>query len=463
MRGRLGLLAGALALVAAATIGPAAAQDAPAPSAAVANPMFDSAKAAADGLGPVGIAAIQRALIWTGDLNTLASGEFGRRTFDAIRAFQRRAKVRDTGILLPAEHVLLDKAAARAGAAYGFATLAAQGVSLGYPAKLATRRTEGRFGPKFSSPSGDVTVDILRYPAATETADALFERLKAERPGRTVSYALSRPDAFVISGTVDGKSFYMRFLKTPGDTRGFVLGWNPSLSPDFDRVAIAMAVSMAPVGDGGASAARTGSPPPLTEPVASADAGKPAGPPVPLPAGAPTGPRRGIGFVLGGSPYLVTSAAVVAGCVTVRTAAGADASVVAGDGANGIALVRLTGEVPAGVALRAAPLTGGEPLVLLSDGQGAELRRRPAEVRALAGRGDDMRRFTIAADAQDPGVGIFDASGALVGLPLAEGAGALKPQFLAAFLRANGAAPGAASGAEPERAALGITCDPSRP
>ena len=194
---------------------------------------------------PAEIATIQRALIWTGDLNTLASGEFGKRSFEAIRAFQRRLKAADTGILVAAERAALDKAAKASASAFGFRTATEQGVTLGYPAKLATQRADGRYGPKFSSPSGNVTVDILRYPAAAETGDALFERLKAERPGRKVTYSLSRPDAFVITGTVDGKSFYMRFLRTASDTRGFVLGWDPALSPGFDRVAIAMAVSMA--------------------------------------------------------------------------------------------------------------------------------------------------------------------------------------------------------------------------
>ena len=41
------------------------------------------------------------------------------------------------------------------------------------------------------------------------------------------------------------RSFYMRFLKAGTDSRGFIVGWAPALSPDFDRVPIAMAVSLA--------------------------------------------------------------------------------------------------------------------------------------------------------------------------------------------------------------------------
>ena len=52
----------------------------------------------------------------------MASGEFGKRTFEAVRAFQRRLKSQDTGLLLPRERAALDERARRAIAAYGFKT-----------------------------------------------------------------------------------------------------------------------------------------------------------------------------------------------------------------------------------------------------------------------------------------------------------------------------------------------------
>src|SRR5262245_58574367 len=101
-----------------------------------ANPAFEAAKAAATALGPGAVAEIQKDLLWTGYLISLASGEFGKRSFDAVRAFQHRLKSKETGILLPAERDLLDKAAARAVNSFGFRTVAAQGVAVGYPARL---------------------------------------------------------------------------------------------------------------------------------------------------------------------------------------------------------------------------------------------------------------------------------------------------------------------------------------
>ena len=213
---------------------------------------------------------------------------------------------------------------------------------------------------------------------------------RPERPGRKVTYSLSRPDAFVITGTVDGKSFYMRFLRTASDTRGFVLGWDPALSPGFDRVAIAMAVSMAAAD--GASAGGPAAPADAAPQPAVTVAAKPAGPPLPLPPGAARTPRSGIGIALAGRRDVVTAASLVAGCLDVRADNGIG-RVIAGDTATGLALVRLAGDAPAGLALRAAPLAQGEAVTVIVEAGG---HPDPTTVTAVAGPGGDTRRFAVA-------------------------------------------------------------------
>ena len=406
-----------------------------------ANPAFDAAKAAADGLGPAEVATIQRALIWTGDLNTMASGEFGKRSFEAIRAFQRRLKAADTGILRRRR-----AGGARQGGEGGGRRPSASGRSTeqGVSARLSGQardaaRTEGRYGPKFSSPSGNVTVDILRYPAATETGDALFERLKAERPGRKVTYSLSRPDAFVITGTVDGKSFYMRFLRTASDTRGFVLGWDPALSPGLrprrHRHGGVDGCSRRGRAGDARRAGRRGAP---ARRRGCGEAGRAAACPCrPAPPGrraAASGSRSPGGATWSRRPSLV------AGCLDV-TAGSGGGRVIAGDAATGLALVRLAGDAPAGLALRAAPLAAGR------GGDGHRRGRRPS--RPDHGRGrrrdpaSDTRRFAVAGPA-GPGAlpgAIVDGEGASRARCEAGSASAVKPLFLAAFLRANGRMP----------------------
>jgi hypothetical protein len=446
-----------LALLWAGSAGAESGQPAPPspPQTPAENPAFALAKAAADALGPAEVAAIQRELIWTGDLNTLASGDYGKRSFDAMRAFQKRLQAKETGILLPAEREALHKAADRAAATYGFRMLTEQGVTLGYPAKLVTKKTPGRFGPKYSSPSGNVTVDVLRYAAGDEGFEALFNRLKAERPGRKVSYSLMRPDFFVIAGSVDGKSFYMRFLKTAQDSRGFVVGWDPALSPDFDRVSIAMAGSLTLEG-----AAR----PALAETAAAVEAAPapgPVGPPLPLSAGAPRTAKTGIGFIVSQSRDLVTSARLIAGCSSAGPPGGAPGKVVSADPVNDLALVRLAAASARPVALRTTPVAAGTPVTILARGADGSLARTSATIASLAGPGDDMRRFRT--NAAGSGGGVFDQKGALVGLMQSDGEPVgLKALFVAAFLRANGVTPVADAGADPAETAIVLTCDPSK-
>ena len=453
---RRSLAAGGLALLL-AMAGDAAAQtrdpapvpsDAPQPSQ---NPAFDAAKLAADALGPDEVARIQRALIWTGDLNTMASGEFGRRSFDAIRAFQKRVKAKDTGILLPNQRVELDKGATRAIAAVGFKSIAEEGVTLGYPAKLATQRTGGRNGPKLASPTGTVTVDILRIPASAEAFDALFTRLKTERPGRKVTYSLMRPDFFVVTGTVDGMNFYMRFLRTDADSRGFIVGWAPQLSPGFDRVPIAMAVSLA-VDDGGAVAAAEADVPVVSPP---------SGPPVPLPEGEARVARTGLGFAVSEKGDVLTSAGLVAGCRTVAVADGTTATVVAGDPAADIALVRLSRPAASVSAWRVAPVKAGEAVTVIASFDG-KATPRATQVSAISGANGDMRRFTM--DGGGAGAGVFDGDGAIAGLVAGNGqTGALKGLFVSAFLRSQGVTMPVGTGEDPSRSTLTLTCDPGKP
>jgi hypothetical protein len=440
------VLIGMVGLLAIAS--PAAAQQA-APPPEAANAAFDAAKAAAQALGPAAVAEIQKDLIWTGDLNTLASGEFGRRSFEGIRAFQRRIKAPDTGILKPAEREALHKAAAKALAATGFKTIEEQGVRVGYPARLATKRTMGRRGPKFASPDGKVTVDILSYKASEEPFEALFERLKAERPGRDITYSLLRPDAFVITGTVDGMAFYMRFLRTEADSRGFILGWDPKLSPGFDRIPIAMAVSLGVAGAAPAEAAPA-------KPAAPAVAAAPRTPPVPLAAGEAAAPRAGTGILV--SPrHVLTSARLVAGCLAVEPAG----EVLAGDRVNDLALVQLAQPAPAPARpapLRSTSIAPGEAMTAMPLADGAA--PTGTRVAALSGAGEDTRRFTTAGPPAE--AALFDAEGRLAGLATPSGE-ALKPAFLAAFLRSQGVAPAEPGSGDAAAALLRLGCDPGRP
>jgi hypothetical protein len=418
------------------------------------DPAFDAAKAAAVAMGADAFASVQQDLIWTGDLNTLPSGEMGKRSYDAIRAFQKRISVPDNGILTPDQRTVLAQHAARFTTQFGFDTITERGLTLGYPVKVTTERSEGRNGPHFATPKAaknQVTVDVLSLPAAKEDFEALFARLKTEGPKRKVSYSLLRPDFFVISGTNEGMTFYIRFIKTDAESRGFVLGWDPALSPRFDRIAIAMASSMKLADASGQPA----TPKPETKPVPPAEPPKPAGPPVPLAAGAPATAKTGIGTFVSGQGDILTYASVVAGCETVSLQGG-KAKVIGGDLNNDIALVRAT--LPAG----AQPLAWRQPALAENDAVSLLSGSAPVAttVNALAGPNGDTRRVTLAAGAAGA---LIDKDGALAGLPAADGSpSALKGLFVSAFLRANGAAP-PSQGGDPAKASVMLTCEPGKP
>ena len=426
----------------------------PAPAAPATDPVFEAAKAAAATMGVEDFASIQQDLIWTGDLNSLPSGEMGKRSYDAIRAFQKRIKAKETGIFTPPQRITLAQHAAKFTARYGFETITERGITLGYPAKLTTVRTEGKNGPHFATSKNDVTLDILAIPAEKESFEALFTRLKTERPGRKVTYSLLRPDFLVVAGSNDGKSFYLRFVKTDADSRGFALGWDPALSPGFDRVSIAMASSMK-LADSGKGAAAEAPPiaKPADKPAPAPEPPKPAGPPVPLPSGASTAAKTGLGTLVSLNGDILTYAGLVAGCETVTLQGGATAKVIGGDLGNDVALVRASPPPgPAPLAWRQPALTQGESVALLSGPTPLA-----TTVTALTGGNDDSRRVSLGAGA--PGA-LIDKDGALAGLAAANGdATALKGLFVTAFLRASGVAP-PERGGDPSKAAVTLTCAP---
>ena len=52
--------------------------------------------------------AIQLDLIWTGDYNGMANGDFGEASVAAVKSFQRNIAGKETGILNPDERLRLD-------------------------------------------------------------------------------------------------------------------------------------------------------------------------------------------------------------------------------------------------------------------------------------------------------------------------------------------------------------------
>src|SRR5690242_10704658 len=107
-------------------------------SAPAADPAFEAAMAAFEALPEAERKAVQDALVWTGDYNSVITGTFGRRTFEALAAYQRRAKLNPAGILDGETRADLQAAAQRAREAVKFAVVAdpKTGARIGVPERL---------------------------------------------------------------------------------------------------------------------------------------------------------------------------------------------------------------------------------------------------------------------------------------------------------------------------------------
>ena len=218
--------------------------------------------------------AAQDALVWLGFYNGVVDGDFGRRTRDAILAFQASAKAPADGALSALELQALLASAQKARDAVGFRIVsdAKSGARIGAPAILLSARSGVRL--EFAS-------------SADPDLSALYARLTAVTPARKIAYKAIKPDAFfVVSGQDGASNFYTRFDKNAAaipPIRGFTFAYPSSQAAQLDRVALAVANSFEPfpqlattpadsAATGAAVAPGSGSAPPAPNPAPAATA-----------------------------------------------------------------------------------------------------------------------------------------------------------------------------------------------
>src|ERR1700722_16486015 len=208
----------------------------PAPSSAD-DAAMAAQKAAFMGLPEASRKALQEALVWLGLYVGVNDGDFGKRTRDAILAFQTTLKAPADGALSAPELRALLAAAQKAREAAGFQVVSdpKTGAKIGAPLKLLRALPGAR-------------LDF----AANADADlgALHARLPAATPTRKIAYKAIKPDAFLVVSGQDGPvKFYTRFDKNPTATppiRGFTFAYPAAQTAALDRVAIAIANSFEP-------------------------------------------------------------------------------------------------------------------------------------------------------------------------------------------------------------------------
>jgi peptidoglycan hydrolase-like protein with peptidoglycan-binding domain len=360
--------------------------------------------------------AAQEALVWLGLYVGVNDGDFGKRTRDAILAFQTSLKAPADGTLSAPELKALLAAAQKAREAAGFQIVSdpKTGAKIGAPLKLLATLPGAR-------------LDF----AASADADlsALYARLSTATPVRKIAYKAIKPDGFfVVSGQDGPGKFYTRFDKSPNASppiRGFTFAYPPSQTATLDRIAIAIANSFEPFPEA------AGAPP-------ASGAINAAAPPAPPPPAIP----QPTATALIVAPGKALTALKMKECSN-PTVAGKPVKIERADAATGLTM--LTGDF---ASKDGAPRLGSpaEDLVVL----GFDGSRLAASSASFAG-GEAAPVVTAAVDKGASGGPVFDRSGALVGLvapiagepkrvgnvALASPHPLIAPDALRAFLGAN--------------------------
>ena len=402
-----GLAAGGVGLSATAALA-----QAPSSAAAVAADAATAAASAAfEALPEADRRAVQDALVWTGDYKGIVDGRFGKGTRDSIAAFAQRAHLPADGTLDDKARASLIAAAAKARQAVGFTPTSdpRSGVRIGVPVKLLPKKIDLKAGTRYAAVDGAATLETVAIAASQADLAATFDRLKADAPGRHVTYAILRPDFLVVSGTTPSGVFYTRMARgTVNDAtelRGYTLTYPTSLKRQFDVISIAIANAFEPF---------------------PAPAGAPPGDQAVVPAAAPRGPLL-MASALAVGPDLALSILPPGACAEPQIA-GRRGRIIRQDAGSSLVLLEVPGLQEPGSTVRpvpplaAAPESGTPVVVLFETAATAGAAPPAAELYVTAGEmlmppaGAAGASVTAPLQAPATGAVVFDRAGALVGL-----------------------------------------------
>src|ERR1700688_471835 len=275
--------------------------------------------------------ALQSDLAWVGEYNGAITGEVSERLVAAIKEFQKERGGKQTGVLNPQERSVLAETARRRQESAGWKIVTDQGTGarLGVPTKLVPQQSSDANGAKWSSPTGTIQIQLSRRKEASPTAAKLAEREKKEPAGRTVDYAVVKPDFFVLSGMQGLKKIYVRGTFKGDEVRILTILYDQATEGTVEPVVIAMSSAFNPFPSGAQI----------------------AGPP----------PRKtveyGTGVVVSDDGAIVTDRQITDGCLAVVIAGYGNADRLAEDKDHDLALLRIYGArglKPLGLAKGAA-------------------------------------------------------------------------------------------------------------
>lgn len=372
---------------------------------------------------------LQFLLVFTGDYAAIVDGAFGPKTYGALMEFQRNREFRRDGVLDTEELQILHRDGLDLVKRVGFRTRndPTAGITLGIPASLFDPPKKSERGHLWRAFDGSIELETLRVDGQRSDYEALYRRLTSTEDGRTIENKQFRNDFFVVSGTQNGRDFYLRMMRTGADSRGFSLFWQPKHAVFMDRVAIAMSNSLtffdrSATGrmDAVTSAPALDNAPDSENRLGELSAGSTAS------TSDETGSSTGSGFFITPDGHVGTNAHVVGNCDNLEVAGFGSAALVASDTTNDLAIIQLDSKKADHFAQFRAkqPIVRGEEVFVLgypfAQILDNNLNFTYGIVSALAGVSGDIRHFMVSAPVQPGNSGgpVLDRTGAVIGTVL---------------------------------------------
>ena len=324
----------ALALMMAATLGPASAQtpaakQAPQPKQAPAQikpkpvatvpirPAVQTPVDTAKAMEQAERLAIQSDLAWVSLYNGVINGEASDRMVAAVKAFQKDHGAKETGVLNAQERGVLSADARKHQDNVGWKIVsdATSGARIGLPSKLVPLIVSDVSGTKWSSATGTIQIEYARRKeagATTATVAASEKKLNA----RKADYSVVKPDFFVLSGSQGLKKFYIRGQTRNDEVRVLTILYDQATEGTMIPVTVAMSSAYNPFPGNGVAQI---SPPPRKK------------------------VEYSTGIIVSADGAIVADRQATDGCMTIAVPGYGNATRVADDEARELALLRIYG------------------------------------------------------------------------------------------------------------------------
>jgi len=355
---------------------------------------------------------IQTNLILSGFYTGFADGRFGRNTYEALLAFERRHSIFGNGILSQFEAARLVQVAQQWRDAMQFrdARVPKAGALLPIPYALVGRQADTDRGAIWEGNSG-VRIEAAAYGLNDVSLELLYAAMSEPRVSPGITYRSTKNNFFVISGEDSGVKYYHLFERTPYALSGFSVFWNSSADGAGSRVAIYLASKASYF-------APAAPPPPL---VGNTETAQVSAAPV-----AKTKPRRssGSGFFVSATGLILTNHHVVDNCSSINVPRFGKAEILRSDAKRDLAAIlvdRPADTQPTATFEGNSPPLGGTVVVggfPLADLFASDFAVAFGSVTARRGVGGDETQFSISAPVQPGNSGgpVVNEHGRIVGI-----------------------------------------------